>query len=106
MWLRGLMLILEWNVHVPSGHLHKEGFQELGMWIGIRVQADSTSNEIGYFPHTRRLEVASGGEWEGALLCEVGQGSTTLYLWLLQLLECRLCLHVHQHQPPIPARGT
>lgn len=41
----------------------------------VRVQADSASNEIGYFSHTYDPEVAGNWGWEGALLCEADQGS-------------------------------
>lgn len=39
-------MILEWNIHTPTGHLHEVRLCEVRMWIGIRRQADSGFNNI------------------------------------------------------------
>lgn len=46
----------------------------------VRIQADRGSNEVCYFPHTHTIQESRKLRVGTALLCEVGQGSTSLYL--------------------------
>lgn len=59
--------------------VYQAGPCEVAMWTDVRVEADSGSNQIGYFLYMSPPKLTGSWGWEGALLCEVDQGSGSLY---------------------------